>query len=420
MQDALNFFDPNPDIPAYYENQLTRAFLVVLRLSPAAHQAWLSLAAPSRKLYQLPRPWAFDTQRWRMLAAAPDAGESIEGVSVLQAADAGDGGGQVEESDRAQVLDGIVRYGDELVIVIETKLSGRVPTRQAQYLNVHGADVRFAEGVKTVSWRELLAAWCDLIGSEVVTGTERGIIADFLDFVETHFPRLGPFTTLSRCKGNRFRVERRLAAAMNELTEGSTRSWIELPGRGALDRAILSYDEAAQQLKLGVWPADTLTQARRLYERPDAVARTLALQNAGWHVRPNYHFGFRASGLVWTTADAPVEDYAAYWLERTATTTPVQREDWGALWDELIQRRFAREDDRAQFDKDFTSTARNVATPRPGLACSTYWSLPEAERLDDAARFVTAVGERLNTVLAALGEPPLEARRSSGASPESD
>ena len=34
MHDILNFFDPNKDIPAHHENQLTRAFLVVLRISP--------------------------------------------------------------------------------------------------------------------------------------------------------------------------------------------------------------------------------------------------------------------------------------------------------------------------------------------------------------------------------------------------
>ena len=85
--DSLNFFDPNKDIPAYYENQLTRAFLVVLRISPAAHQVWLSLAAPSQKLYGLPRPWSFDTQRWQMFEKAPEVAETIEVISVLQAAD---------------------------------------------------------------------------------------------------------------------------------------------------------------------------------------------------------------------------------------------------------------------------------------------------------------------------------------------
>jgi len=120
--DNLNFFDPNKDIPAHHENQLTRAFLVVLRISPAAHQVWLSLAAPRHRLYELPRPWSFDTQRWKMFGSAPDVAEPIEGISVLQAADEQVVDGPVVITDRDMVLDGIVRYGDELLIVIETKL----------------------------------------------------------------------------------------------------------------------------------------------------------------------------------------------------------------------------------------------------------------------------------------------------------
>jgi hypothetical protein len=145
--DSLNFFDPNKDIPAHHENQLTRAFLVVLRISPAAHQVWLSLAAPKHKRYELPRP-RFDTQRWQMFEQAPEVAEAIEGISVLQAADLQTIDGPVQPTDRRQVLDGIVRYGDELLIVIETKKDGPVTTRQAQELNVHGAHVRFDGKVK--------------------------------------------------------------------------------------------------------------------------------------------------------------------------------------------------------------------------------------------------------------------------------
>jgi hypothetical protein len=168
MHDALNFFDPNKDIPAHDENQLTRAFLVVLRISPAAHQVWLSLAAPDRKLYELPRPWSFDTQRWQMFSSVPEVAEPIEGISVLQAADVQVVDGPVQITDRPQVLDGIVRYGDELLIVVETEPDGPVATRQAQDLNVHGAHVRFAGDVRTHS---LLAR---PTGRLVRSGRERG------------------------------------------------------------------------------------------------------------------------------------------------------------------------------------------------------------------------------------------------------
>ena len=40
-RDPLNFFQPFERLRANHENQLTRALLVVLRLSPIAHECWL-------------------------------------------------------------------------------------------------------------------------------------------------------------------------------------------------------------------------------------------------------------------------------------------------------------------------------------------------------------------------------------------
>jgi len=40
---ALNFFTPYRRLEPNHENQLTRALLAILRLSPMAHTAWLRL-----------------------------------------------------------------------------------------------------------------------------------------------------------------------------------------------------------------------------------------------------------------------------------------------------------------------------------------------------------------------------------------
>jgi hypothetical protein len=405
--DTLNFFDPNKDIPAYYENQLTRAFLVVLRTCPAAHQVWLSLAAPRHKLYELPRP-TFDTQRWQMFEKAPEVAEPIEGISVLQAADAEAVSGSVQITDRLQVLDGIVRYGDELLIIIETKLDGRVPTRQAQYLNVHGTQVRFNGGVQPVSWRELLAAWSGLIESEAVAGAERTIIVDFLDFVERYFPRLRPFTKLGQCKGHEYLVNRRLNAVLDEIAGGPTKGWLELPGRSTVDRAYLVFEEPSQHIRLAVYPADTLTQAKAFYTRPGAASSVLVLRDGGWSVEPNFHFGFRASSLARTTVDAQLEEYVAYWCERIEGTGIKHRDAWEDFWQELVEHKFARADEKALFDQSFTNTRRQLATPRPGVKCLYSWKLSDAELLDDRNQLVDTVADQLNAFLRALGERPHE------------
>lgn len=403
--DCLNFFDPNKDIPAHHENQLTRAFLVVLRMSPAAHQVWLSLAAPDRKLYELQRPWSFDTQRWQMFEKAPEVSEPIEGMSILLAPDVEAVDGPVQVTDRSQVLDGIVRYGDELLIVIETKLREGEGTDQVKYLNVHGAQVHFDGAVKTVDWRDLLAGWSDLVESEIVAGAERTLIVDFLDFVDRHFPHLGPFTTLGRCKDNGFRLGRRLKVLRDEIAGFPTESWLELPGRSTLSRAYLEFDQR-QRIQLVVYPADTLTQAKAFYTRKGATSKVLSLRTGGWTVEPNFHFGHMATGFVWTTVGAPLEEYVAYWRKQIANTGQYTREHWETFWRELVQQRFARPDEKTHFDQSFTNTKRMSATPRPGLKCIYSWNLSEAKVLDDKKHLVKVISDQLGIVLQALEENP--------------
>jgi hypothetical protein len=401
---TLNFFDPNLDIPAHYENQLTRAFLVVLRMCPTAHQEWLSLVAADRKLYNLSRPWTFDTQRGQMLEQVPEVTEPIEGISVIQAADAEATDDTIQITDRSQVLDGLVRYGDDLLIVIETKLAGRVSTRQAKYLNVHGAQVCFDRPVKSVDWRDVVGAWSGLVETEVVTGSERAIIEDFLLYVERHFSQLGPFRKLSQCKKSPSRIKMRLKAVLDEMGGGQSSEWLELPGCSAVNRAYLNFDEDSDRICLVVYPADTLTQAKAFYLRAKSVEQILSLGDRGWSIEPNFHFGHRAKGFSWTTTKVPVDKYVDYWKKRIADTGSIPRDDWEQFWTKLKKNGFATSEDKSEFNRDFTDTKRASATPRPGLRCTFAWSLTDARNLDDRDELVAEVSRQLNIFLNALGE----------------
>lgn len=204
-------------------------------------------------------------------------------------------------------------------------------------------------------------------------------------------------------------MNRRLKALLNTISGGpTTKEHLELHDWSTVSRACLDFDEESQNIQLRVYPADTLTQAKAFYTRPGAVSAVLLLRNRDWEVKPNFHFGFMASGCVWTTSDAPLEEYVAYWSEHIESTGAIDRPDWEALWSDLVQRRFARDDEKVKFDQYFTATQRNSATPRPGLRCSYSWKLSDAKRLDDRKLLVSTVAGQLNGVLQALGESRLE------------
>lgn len=152
---------------------------------------------------------------------------------------------------------------------------------------------------------------------------------------------------------------------------------------------------------LRVFPGDTLTQARRLYEDPVRSDALLRLRERGWRLTPNMHFGFAARGFSWMTVTADVEEYVKYWLRAIDQTWELERNEWPRFVADLIQLGFASAGDEATFENAFTKTNRQRASPRPGLQVTRQLetSLQQEEAL--AAEVASALRE----VLAALREP---------------
>lgn len=412
--DPLNFFSPYERLPAGHENQLTRALLLLLRMSPLAHVEWLRLAVPERSLHALP-PAEFDTQR-RAVRAGGDGedAEQAELVSVFLAPERPQSGsGDVVESDRRQVLDAIIDYG-ELVTIVENKVFD-ADDLQARQINLDGSGVQLVDGGKVVVvvWRDLLEALTGLRERALVAGAEAALLDDFLTYIEDNFPDLGPFRTLSLCSGIPSRIERRLRQVLGEAAnteaEGSpTGPRVTTPAGAVAGRDAYLTAIEGDRIQLALYPADTLGQATEFFGRPTVVDGVRALAAVdGWSVSPNFHFGHTQRGFCWTTSDIELEDYLQMWQERIATESSVAREDWDDYWTWLIDQGIARQEDRLEFDRHFTGTARKTATPRPGLMLARLWPLAEAERLDSRGVFAPAVHEALQEALRTVGEPEL-------------
>lgn len=411
-RDPLNFYSPYERLPAGHENQLTRALLLLLRMSPLAHVEWLRLVAPKRSLRELPPP-DFATQR-RALRTTRDDVEEASIISVFLAPEQPQsGGGDVVESDRDQVLDAVVDYA-ELVVVVENKIF-EADDLQAREINLKDSGLQLVgtKEIVVVLWRDLLEALSGLRERELVAGAEAALLDDFLTYVEDHFPDLGPFRNLALCDGVPTRIGRRLRQVLGEAAGSEAESSVHGPrvatpagttvGR---DAYLTIVDD--EEIQLALYPADTLSQAREFYGRSKALDGTRALATGdGWTVTPNFHFGHMQRGFCWTTSEIEVEDYLRLWEVHIATAGNVPREEWASYWSWLIEREIAKAEDRAEFERDFTETDRQTATPRPGLMLARRWPLAKAEDLDSRDAFASAIRAALEEALAAVGESDL-------------
>ena len=311
-------------------------------------------------------------------------------------------------SDRQQVLDAVIEYGDALVVVVENKVA-EASDAQARELNVTGSGVVIAaeQERELVTWPEVIGDITGIVERELVGGAERIVLEDFLAYVEDHFAELGPYRTLGLCAGNEFRTSRRLRALLGEAAAqearidkwGPTVELPELPGTAA--RAYLFATDGG--IELSLYPADTLSQARAFYARPGAVAALRALSEADdWKVSPNFHFGHMEGGFVWTSTRLDGDHYISLWQDRIGQTNTVKRDEWDAYWGWLIEKELAEQSDRVEFDRHFTASQRQSATPRPGLKLARRWGLEQAEALDGLGKLGPSIAAALQTASDAL------------------
>jgi hypothetical protein len=409
-RDALNFFEPFERLPPNHENQLTRALLVILRLSPIAHEAWLARAASGRRLHELPAA-EFHTQR-RAVRTASGPDDQVPVVSIFLAPnEILTGDAVMIESDRRQVLDAVVEYGDALVVVIENKVA-EASDEQARALNLTGAGVVIADGQErvVVTWPEVIGDITGIVERGLAGGAERMVLEDFVAYVEDHFPELGPYRTLGLCGGNAFRINRRLRALLGEASGreakidkwGPTVELPELPDTAA--RAYIFSTEA--NIEVSVYPADTLSQARAFYDKPEIVSAVRALaEGPDWSLYTNFHFGHMEGGYAWCSGPISTDRYLDLWQEKIGQTGALHRDSWDDYWDWLLQEDVASPDDRLEFDRHFAATQRQTATPRPGLKLIRRWPSAEATALDGGTLFGGEIASALDIAAYALSAP---------------
>ena len=176
----------------------------------------------------------------------------------------------------------------------------------------------------------------------------------------------------------------------------------DLAGTG--ERVYLLVDEKTEHISLAVNPADTLTQARNLYTRPDAVERIRGLiGHDGWEVRHNFHWGHMQAGFAWTSGKIDPGAYLDIWLEQINDASTIERDEWDEYYDWLIEKQIAVSEDREEFDRHFSDSNRQTATPRPGWEIARTWTITDAEDLDQAQELVKQVRTAYDRIRKTLG-----------------
>jgi hypothetical protein len=219
----LNTFHPYENKSRNHEDQLTRAFLILMRASAQVRYLFVEMLREEMKgevdlppTIQKPSDDVFtiQTQVWSTTIEKL-ASEFGRLVSVLITDERLGLSAKVERTDRVAVYDGFIKYGTEWIFVIENKPNRRNVWPE-QLSSAFHEGYSIAPTPIELTWGEILRRLNALKQKVLIHDAAKILVEDFLDFTSAQFPEICPFDRFHLCEANQGRLQRRCVVLMTE------------------------------------------------------------------------------------------------------------------------------------------------------------------------------------------------------------
>ncbi|MBS1939738.1 MAG: hypothetical protein JST38_02535 [Bacteroidetes bacterium] len=426
----LNYFEPFNHKDARHEDQLTRAFLTVLRYSPITLLATYdlvrnSIARTSAKegvAVDMPPIADLDLVHLSIETQRGSLPQVSEFVSVLISNDRAPLNLGVAPIDRRAVYDGIISFGQSLALVLENK--PRVENVWEGQLSPSSKDVPPESKVLPVaahlSWRDIVLLVTKLMQQDAVGGGERLMMHDLLEFINANFPYLNPFENLALCKSNPELLQMRIESLLKEVVIHEDqvqyhRNWAwyiaveDVPGIQRIGLILEDPGTPDWHLKLFLGFADTVNQARSFFERELRADLIEDLRKRGWGAVGNFHLSYMQQHLLWyPTIDENVSDYLRYWSANGDDIGQYPTWEIEGYLAKLFRLAVIQDEpqQRIELKEKLLSTNRKTVNVAPGFVLAYEWSKVQAEHLDQTGQLAKDIARKISEGLQIMSAVP--------------
>ena len=424
----IDIFSPFQRPPEHHEDRLTWGLLVALRYIPEMQQLLreqIVAKLDASKLNTDPPPDL--GMRWRPAAVRTQTGTLGDQPRLLVSVVISDATlasrVAVQPSPRRARYDGVVEYDDGLTFIIENKpRAGDIwvgqlsPSRDSMEEITEEAEL-YPEPI-SLEWADLLRDLLDFSGSEFADFTSRGLVEDFLAFVNGIHPTLTPYQTFELCGARRHALRRRISVLLDEIADGLGLEaamrprgvrYIETSGTAVRQLHMTVHGEGdvvELDLEQRIHPGDTVAQARALLKQID-VDRFLGLRDVGWTVQPNFHFSHIQKHLVWARTKLSVSDYLKYFLENRDQIGKIAfaNQPLPQLMRTWLDAGLISEPDCVRLEEKFSQTNRSYLYVIPGFTLGYRWPLGKIIELENRGVLAPTMASKWSDALATWGEP---------------
>lgn len=430
----INYFEPYERKPPNHEDHLTRAYLIVLRYSPSAlllfyDQVYNSLKRKdSKSIEELKYPTVSTLNLNNVLFG--NQVKKIENflcdnvVSILTTDEDLNPKKEIEESGRGFTYDGVIGFKESgVTFVIENKPRSKDVWLEQLNLNLKGMEVELSKVPAIIEWKEIIKGLMSLISSPALSGAEKLIIKDFLDYIDRHFGFLNPFETLELCKNNRETLYRRVRNILEDLVIEDYKNRIQEHTEWRAWTLILDFDEIKLigldfnsfgegeewEINLSINYGNIMSKASNFYKDSEYYLNLIKdlpkLEEEGWICRPEFHLSFARKHLVWyTTPNNQIVHFLEYWHQNSDEIRTIQRDEVEPFLSNLEKENLIviTEAEKNELDRLFYQTNRTFLYVCPSFSLTYPFSSKLAIQMDSKNELIPELSKLIKRGLSIL------------------
>ena len=340
----MNYFNSFKTKDDEHEDQLTRAYLVLLKHSSHAFFTFFEYCrnelkvdkkeSPITLLDYLQDDWIIETQR-----SNPDiTTDNLISILITDKNlpyDKRSTSNKVEADKRNAVYDGVITFGKKLTMIIENKPDARNVWIEQLNPSENGLYVNYIYNNHVdLQWKEIIKQLRYLLELSTISGYEKIMIKDFLLFVNINFPLLNPFDKFSLCDEDDVLINRRIETLLQSIVRDDglvkkQRGWgyyIQLPySLIKMAGLILKKNDEDWELELFLSYGEILTRAREIYNSNLDIAKLNELKD--WKKFNNFHVAKNSDNLVFFKSSMDICTYIQYWINNVEIIKQAQNQN---------------------------------------------------------------------------------------------
>lgn len=413
----LNFFSPCKTRLDNNEDELIRAFLIVLKYVPVLQSVFFNLINEKanktipEKLFN--EDSSIEELFYQIRPTNKLFNSQFEDKTVAHIVIIDD---QSPKKDFAinsldKQFNGIIFTNNNYGLIVENNPGEeRIWLDKVKSLIPENKNMDVISKTLHLSWKSIVSKINDLVNSNKLDGIQRTLVQDFLEFIESEYKFINPYTTFHSCENNENQLNKRCVYALTTYKSASEIQYQDdlrpfiYSGKKTVEKLYLDIDCLDSNWAVNLWmfAGNSLGSAYATYENID-LDNLFALKEKGYEITKNIVIQHENENLLVFKGDLFLEEYLRFWKSEYKIIEEHKVNDLIDIINTLKDRHILLPEENTKI-KELVSTGNyEKLSISPGFLVKYTWNSKTAKVLDKINQFNEDFENKVSDVFKVIG-----------------